>query len=459
MTQDDVRTETLLALKDEARARYEELRSKGLALDLTRGKPSPEQLDLADSLLTLPGEGPVAGDGTDVRNYGGASGIADIRQIWAEVLGVPVDTLIAGDASSLSIMFDLVSWAHTFGTQDSPRPWSQEEQVTWICPVPGYDRHFAITERFGYRMVTVPLREDGPDMDAVRELVRDPQVKGMWTVPVFANPTGVTISRDVARQLAEMETAAPDFRVVWDNAYAVHTLTDTFPEIIDVTALAAEAGHPNRFWHLSSTSKITFAGAGVAFLNSSTENLDWYRSIAGVRSIGPNKVNQLAHARYFGSADGVREVMLRHADSLAPKFRAVLEILDRRLGGLGVAEWTRPEGGYFISLDVLDGTAARVVELAREAGVSLTAAGSSFPLRHDPDDRNIRLAPSMPTTEQLVTAMDGVATCVILAAIEAVEAGGAAGGAGAAGTAEDDAATSGAEAEAAAEGAPEAEGR
>ncbi|CAM5407517.1 aminotransferase class I/II-fold pyridoxal phosphate-dependent enzyme [Corynebacterium variabile] len=423
----EANTDRLLALKDEVTASYEELKARNLGLNLTRGKPSSEQLDIGESLLSLPGEDDhTLADGTDVRNYGGGDGIREIRELWAEVLGIPADLVVAGDASSLNIMFDLISWSHTFGNNDSERPWAAEETVKWICPVPGYDRHFSITETFGYEMVTIPMNEDGPDVDAIRELVKDPQVKGMWVVPVFSNPTGATVSREVAEALASMETAAPDFRIIWDNAYAVHTLTDEFPEILDIVGIAAEAGNPNRFWAMSSTSKITLAGAGVAFFNSSKENLDWYRKYATIRGIGPNKVNQLAHVRYFGNAEGVRSVMRKHSGILGPKFRAVTEILEKRLGGLGIAEWTHPAGGYFISVDLLDGTAKRTVELAKEAGIALTGAGSAFPLKSDPNNRNLRLAPSLPPQEEVEVAMDGVATCMLLAAIEAAEAAGVA---------------------------------
>ncbi len=423
----EANTDRLLALKDEVTASYEELKARNLGLNLTRGKPSSEQLDIGESLLSLPGEDDhTLADGTDVRNYGGGDGIREIRELWAGVLGIPADLVVAGDASSLNIMFDLISWSHTFGNNDSERPWAAEETVKWICPVPGYDRHFSITETFGYEMVTIPMNEDGPDVDAIRELVKDPQVKGMWVVPVFSNPTGATVSREVAEALASMETAAPDFRIIWDNAYAVHTLTDEFPEILDIVGIAAEAGNPNRFWAMSSTSKITLAGAGVAFFNSSKENLDWYRKYATIRGIGPNKVNQLAHVRYFGNAEGVRSVMRKHSGILGPKFRAVTEILEKRLGGLGIAEWTHPAGGYFISVDLLDGTAKRTVELAKEAGIALTGAGSAFPLKNDPNNRNLRLAPSLPPQEEVEVAMDGVATCMLLAAIEAAEAAGAA---------------------------------
>ena len=415
----DFDADQLAAFAAEVRQDYDALKDKDLKLDLTRGKPAAEQLDLADALLELPGKGNHhAADGTDVRNYGNLAGLADVRGIWAELLGVELEQIYAGDSSSLNIMFDLVSWAYAFGTNDSERPWKDEETVKWICPVPGYDRHFTITEKFGFEMISVPMLEDGPDLNAIQELVKDPQVKGMWVVPVFSNPTGVTTSEEIARGLAEMETAAPDFRIVWDNAYAVHTLTDEFPPVHDVLGFAEAAGNPNRFWYLTSTSKITHAGAGVSFFASSVDNLDWYKSIASVRGIGPNKVNQLAHARYFGDADGVREVMRKHADILAPKFTKVLEILEERLGQYEVARWTEPKGGYFISLDVIDGTASRVVELAKEAGIALTGAGSSFPLKQDPNNRNIRLAPSLPPVAEVTAAMDGVATCVLLAAVE-----------------------------------------
>ncbi|WP_257183341.1 aminotransferase [Corynebacterium cystitidis] len=409
-------------LSTQIRQQYEQLKASGLKLDLTRGKPSAEQLDFSEELLNLPGAGNhTASIGEDVRNYGNVAGIVDIRAIWAELLGVPVENVYAGDSSSLNIMFDLVTWSYLFGNNDSERPWHEEDTVKWVCPVPGYDRHFTITEHLGFEMITVPMLEDGPDMDAVEKLVQDPQVKGMWTVPVFGNPTGISFSEEVTDRLAAMKTAAPDFRIVWDNAYAVHTLNDEFPALYNVLEKSAAAGNPNRFWVMTSTSKITHAGSGVSFFASSEKNLKWYSSIAGVRGIGPNKVNQLAHAKFFGNAEGVRTHMRKHAGNLAPKFKAVLEILENRLGEYDVARWTSPAGGYFISLDVIDGTATRVWELARDAGITLTQAGSSFPLKDDPNDRNIRLAPSLPPQEEVEQAMDGVATCVLYAAIEKLQ--------------------------------------
>ncbi|MGV0344826.1 aminotransferase class I/II-fold pyridoxal phosphate-dependent enzyme [Corynebacterium lehmanniae] len=410
-------------LAQRTRQQYDELKARNLNLDLTRGKPSSEQLDFSNALLSLPGEGDYTDNtGADVRNYGGLTGIPDIRELWAEALGIDPDNLIAGDSSSLNIMFDLISWSYIWGNNDSPRPWKDEETVKWICPVPGYDRHFSITEHFGFEMVQVPMTPTGPDMDAVEELVKDPQVKGMWTVPVFGNPTGVTFAPEVVEKLAAMETAAPDFRIVWDNAYAIHTLTGAQTDNPDVIALAEKHGDPNRFWYMSSTSKITLAGSGVAFFASSKANLEWYASHASIRGIGPNKVNQLAHARLLGDVQGLHTLMKQHANSLAPKFEAVIGILQGRLGEYGVAQWTEPEGGYFISLDVLDGSATRVWELAKDAGITLTKAGASFPGGVDEKDQNIRLAPSLPPLDEVRTAMDGVATCVLLACVEAAEA-------------------------------------
>ena len=419
MAVDSYDVSVLAARKEEFAKAYEELKARNLSLDLTRGKPSAQQLDFANELLQLPGSEFTSAAGEDVRNYGNGKGIVDIRAIWAQLLELPVDNVLAQDASSLNIQFDLISWALQFGTVDSPRPWNEEPVLKWLCPVPGYDRHFSITEHFGFEMIPVPLLEDGPDMDVVEKLVAaDPQIKGMWNVPMFSNPTGVTYSEQVCRRLVEMETAAPDFRLIWDNAYMVHILRGEFPPIHNVVKWAEEAGHPNRVWAFGSTSKITFAGAGVAFYASSEANLADYLNHAGIRGIGPNKVNQLAHAKFFGDAEGVRAQMLRHAESLAPKFAKVLEILHSRLDEYGVAEWSEPNGGYFVSLDVVDGTARRVIELAAEAGVALTGSGSSFPLKQDPNDRNIRLAPSLPPLAELEPAMEVVAACVLLAAAE-----------------------------------------
>ncbi|NLG54267.1 MAG: aminotransferase class I/II-fold pyridoxal phosphate-dependent enzyme [Rhodococcus sp.] len=401
-------------------ANYEQLKTEKLTLDLTRGKPSPEQLDLSNDLLMLPGAGEFKDDsGTDCRNYGGLTGLLGLRKIFGELLGIPASNLLAGGNASLEIMHDLVVFSLLHGTVDSPRPWSQEPVVKFLCPSPGYDRHFAITETFGVEMIPVAMNPDGPDMAEVTRLVgADPQIKGMWVVPTYSNPTGAVYSEDIVRELASMPTAAPDFRLFWDNAYAVHPLFGDTAPAYDVLGMAAEAGYPNRPLVLASTSKITFAGAGVSFFGSSTENLAWYQQHYGKKSIGPDKVNQLRHLRFFGDADGVRAHMERHRELLAPKFELVLRILEDRLGASKVASWTEPKGGYFISLDVPEGTAARVIDLAKDAGIALTAAGSAFPYRNDPEDTNIRIAPSYPSLDELDKAMNGLATCVLLAATE-----------------------------------------
>ena len=410
----------LQAQHDRQQRDYAELKTKNLALDLTRGKPSSEQLDLSNGLLTLPGEGNFRDDeGVDTRNYGGQNGLTGLRGIFGELLGIPVPNLVAGNNASLEFMHDVVVFAMLHGGVDSPRPWVQEPAVKFLCPSPGYDRHFAITESLGIEMITVPMREDGPDVDMVEELVAaDPAIKGMWCVPVYSNPTGTVYSWEVVRRLVQMRTAAEDFRLFWDNAYPVHTLTNDFVRQVDVLGLAAQAGHPNRPYVFASTSKITFAGSGVSFFGGSLGNIAWYLQYAGKKSIGPDKVNQLRHLRFLRDADGVRLHMMRHQQLLAPKFELVLDILDRRLSDSKIASWTEPKGGYFISLDVLPGTAKRTVGLAKDAGIAVTEAGASFPYRKDPDDTNIRIAPSFPPLPDLAEAIDGLATCALLAAAE-----------------------------------------
>ena len=388
---------------------YAELQGKGLRLDLTRGKPSPAQLDLSNALLELPGRDAYRdSDGTDVRNYGG-------------LLGIPVPNLIAGNNASLELMHDTVVFSLLHGGVDSPRPWIAEPVVKFLCPVPGYDRHFALTENLGIEMIPVPMLGDGPDVDLIEGLVAaDPAIKGMWCVPVFANPTGVTYSWEVVGRLVQMRTAATDFRLFWDNAYAVHTLTPDFMRQIDVLGPAAAAGNQNRPLVFASTSKITFAGAGVSFLGGSLGNIAWYLQHAGKKSIGPDKVNQFRHLKFFGDADGVRMHMQRHRELLAPKFALVGQVLEDRLGESKIASWTDPKGGYFVSLDVWPGTARRTVALAKDAGIAVTEAGSAFPYRKDPEDKNIRIAPSFPSEDDLRSAIDGLATCALLAATESL---------------------------------------
>ncbi|MBC7302180.1 MAG: aminotransferase class I/II-fold pyridoxal phosphate-dependent enzyme [Nocardia sp.] len=412
--------EELVSEHESQTANYASLKTEKLTLDLTRGKPSPEQLDLSSSLLSLPGEGDYRdSSGADCRNYGGLTGLPELRAIFGELLGIPVGQLLAGNNASLEIMHELIVFAMLYGTPDSPRRWVDDEPIKWLCPAPGYDRHFAITEALGIEMITIPMRHDGPDTHAIAALLaNDPQIKGLWAVPNYSNPTGVVYSEEVVRELVSMPAAAPDFRLFWDNAYAVHPLTDTAAPVIDVLGLAAAAGNPNRPLVLASTSKITFAGAGVSFFGSSQANIDWYLSHASKKSIGPDKLNQLRHLRFFTDAEGVREHMQKHRALLEPKFALVRRILEDRLGATKVASWTEPKGGYFISLDVLDGTAARVIALAKEAGIALTAAGSAFPYGTDPEDKNIRIAPSFPQLAELEKAMDGLATCVLLAATE-----------------------------------------
>ncbi|MCM6778569.1 aminotransferase class I/II-fold pyridoxal phosphate-dependent enzyme [Nocardia sp. CDC159] len=400
-------------------ANYATLKTEKLTLDLTRGKPSPEQLDLSAELLTLPGAGDFRdGSGTDCRNYGGLHGLPELRAIFGELLGIPVDNLLAGNNASLELMHDVIVYSMLHGTADSPRRWV-DEPIKFLCPAPGYDRHFAITQSLGVEMIPIAIDHDGPDVRRIAELVAsDPAIKGLWAVPNYSNPTGVTFSEEVARELVSMPTAAPDFRLFWDNAYAVHPLTDTADPVLDILGMAAAAGNPNRPFVFASTSKITFAGGGVSFLGASKANLDWYLSHAAKRSIGPDKINQLRHLRFFKDADGVRAHMQKHRAILEPKFKLVLRILEERLGASKVASWTEPKGGYFISLDVLEGTAARVVALAKDAGIALTPAGSAFPYGKDPEDKNIRIAPSFPKLDDLEKAMNGLATCVLLAATE-----------------------------------------
>ena len=408
----------LAAFLTDRQAAYARLCDLGLTLDLTRGKPSAEQLNLSNGLLALPTR-TLDATGADIRNYGGLAGLPELRSIFAELLGVPTQQLLAAGNSSLEVMHQVLVHLRLHGRAGSPRPWAQEERVAFVCPVPGYDRHFTMLAHHGIEMIPVPMTADGPDPDAVAAAVAaDPAVKGMWVVPTYANPTGAVCTQEVAAALAAMPTAAPDFTIFWDNAYAVHHLSTEEAKSADLLTLCAASGHPDRAFLFASTSKITYAGAGVAFVGSSPANIAWYLDHQQYATIGPDKVNQLRHAELLGSAQGVRDLMARHREILAPKFAAVLDALHAELDGLGIATWTSPTGGYFVNLDVLDGTASRVVALAKAAGIALTPAGSAFPHGHDPDDRNIRLAPTFPSLEDVRTAMAGVATCVALAAAE-----------------------------------------
>ena len=417
----DLRTLTRTELSgrlDVLRDEHARFKNRGLHLNMTRGKPSAEQLDLSQPLLSQPGtDSHTAQDGTDCRNYGGLQGLAELRAAFAGLLQVPVEQLVAFGNSSLELMYESVVDAILFGLPGSSAPWQREGQAAMLCPVPGYDRHFAVCEKLGIDMIPVPMTETGPDMDEVERLILDERVKGIWCVPLYSNPTGACYSSETVRRLAAMETAAPDFRIFWDNAYAVHHLGDGEP-LADILNLCERHGHHDRAFVFASTSKITTAGSGVAFFGSSPANVSCLLNHLSKRTIGPDKINQLRHARFLPDAQAVRDHMERHAELLRPKFELVHAVLEKRLGDTGVATWTRPRGGYFVSLDVLDGCAARVVELAGYAGIALTRAGVTFPYGKDPRDRNIRIAPSYPSLAEVGDAVEGLALCVELAAVE-----------------------------------------
>ena len=410
----------LEALRGRIQAGYDAFKARGLKLDMTRGKPAPEQLSLAEPMLALPGNGDTTTEaGEDARNYGGLQGIAEARALYAPILGVPPSQVVVGDNSSLALMHDTVLWSMVKGVPGGARPWGQEEDVAFLCPVPGYDRHFVICEEYGIRLIPVPLTGEGPDMDEVERLAADPAVKGMWCVPKYSNPSGEVYSGAVIRRLAAMKAGAADFRLFWDDAYAVHHLTGTRHAIANIVELCAEAGNPDRAFVFASTSKVTLAGAGLAFFASSPANVAWFLRSAEKRTIGPDKLNQLRHVRFLRDQAGIAAHMERHRALIAPKFAAVLEALEARLAGTGVARWTKPEGGYFISLDARPGTAKRVVALAKEAGLALTPAGSTWPGGADPRDSNLRLAPTFPSLDNVRLASEGIALCVLLAGLEA----------------------------------------
>ncbi|WP_437740540.1 aminotransferase class I/II-fold pyridoxal phosphate-dependent enzyme [Sorangium sp. So ce302] len=411
--------DALASLTRELEARFAAFEARGLKLDMTRGKPSSEQLDLANGMLALPGAGDlVASDGSDTRNYGGLDGLPEMKAIFAEMLEVPSEQVIVGGNSSLTMMHDAVVRALIHGVPDGSGPWVKQPKVKFLCPSPGYDRHFAICEHHGIEMITIDLRDDGPDMDQVEKLVaEDAAIKGMWSVPKYSNPTGTTYSPEVVRRLASMKTAAPDFRLFWDNAYAVHDLYAEGDPLANIVPACQSAGHPNRPIVFASTSKISFAGSGVAAMAGSPANVADAKKHLGIQTIGPDKVNQLRHVRFYKDYKGLLSHMQRHAELMRPKFEAVTTTFERELGGKGIATWTSPRGGYFVSLDTLDGCAKEVVRLANKAGVKLTGAGATYPYGRDPRDRNIRVAPSMPPLDQIRVAMDVVAVCVQLASV------------------------------------------
>ncbi|MGH8177645.1 MAG: aminotransferase class I/II-fold pyridoxal phosphate-dependent enzyme [Steroidobacter sp.] len=414
-----MQADDLRAYRGQLRQRYEAFAGRGVKLNLTRGKPSSQQLDLCNELLSLPGANDYVSGAIDCRNYGELQGLPELRALLAPIFGVSADRVIIGDNASLSLMHDAIVFSMLKGTCDSERPWSKESRIAFLCPVPGYDRHFFICQEMGIDMIPVPLLEDGPDMDAVQKLVAsDPQIKGMWCVPKYSNPTGAVYSSEKIERLARMKSAADDFRIFWDNAYAVHHLTPERIEIANMDEACARHGNPNRAFIFGSTSKATFAGSGVGLFAGSKENAAWYLKRIEKRTIGGDKVNQLRHIRLLKNTNGIAPLMDRHRAIMAPKFNKVGEILAERLGASGVARWTKPKGGYFITLDVLDGCAREVVKLAKAAGVELTPAGSTHPLGDDPRDRTIRIAPSFPDLAEVTQAAEGVALCVLLATAE-----------------------------------------
>lgn len=409
---------------EQLQQRYDAFKAQGLQLDMTRGKPSAAQLDLANDLLGWDDPKAIkSSDGADARNYGGLDGIPEMKAIFAEMLEVPAAQVIVGGNASLQMMHDAVVRALLHPVPGADTAWGKLPEVTFLCPSPGYDRHFAICQHLGIKMIPVGLGEDGPDMDEVERLVAsDASIKGMWCVPKYSNPTGITYSKAVVDRLARMKTAAPDFRLFWDNAYAVHDLDDQGDELENILTACAAAGNPNRPLVFASTSKISFAGAGVACMAASQENVAEAKKHLAIQTIGPDKVNQLRHVKFFKDFAGVKAHMKKHAEILRPKFAAVEEIFQRELGGTGVATWTRPNGGYFVSLDTPDGCASEVVKLAAEAGVKLTGAGATFPYGKDPRNRNIRIAPSLPPLDQIQVAMEVVAVCVKLVAAKKAQA-------------------------------------
>lgn len=409
----------LEALQKELQAKYDACKAKGLKLDMSRGKPSKAQLDLSEPLLTVLNANDQMTDGkTDVRNYGVLEGIPSCRKLFGEIMDVPMENVIAGGSSSLTMMYDTMMRLWVFGAPGY-EPWSKQGKIKWLCPAPGYDRHFAITGQLGMEMITVPMLADGPDMDMIEKLAaEDDSIKGVWCVPKYSNPEGKTYSAETVRRFASMKTAAPDFRIFWDNAYIVHHLSDDQDELVNIFDEAKKYGTEDRILEFCSTSKITLAGAGVAAMAASEANIAWTKKIMTVQAISPDKVNQLRHVRFFGDKKGIEEHMKKHAALLKPKFDMVLSMLEENLGGTGAGSWHTPKGGYFISFDAMPGCAKRINTLCKEAGVVMTGAGATFPYGNDPKDSNLRIAPSMPPVEELKAAAEVFCTCALLAAVE-----------------------------------------
>ena len=413
--------EELEALKNELEAEYKKFQDMGLKLDMSRGKPSAEQLDISMGMMDVLNSSSdlKCREGIDCRNYGVIDGIQEAKELLADLIEVPADKIIIYGNSSLNVMYDTVARSMTHGVCGST-PWCKLPVVKFLCPVPGYDRHFAITEYFGIEMINVPMTPEGPDMDMVEKLVStDAAIKGIWCVPKYSNPQGITYSDETVRRFARLKPAAEDFRIYWDNAYNVHHLYDDDQDtILEILHECEEAGNPDLVYKFSSTSKISFPGSGVAAISASYNNLKDIKKQMSIQTIGHDKLNQLRHVRYFKNLDGIKEHMKKHAAIMRPKFEAVEEILERELGGLEIGSWLKPKGGYFISFDALDGCAKRIVSLAKEAGVVMTGAGATYPYGKDPHDSNIRIAPSFPPLHELVQATELFVLCVKLASAE-----------------------------------------
>ncbi len=401
------------------KASYEAQKSLGLRLDMSRGKPGKEQLDLVTDMagvLLRPED--FISDGIDSRNYGNVDGLPAAKRLFADILGCRPEECFVGGNASLQLMYDAVAKAYTNGLLHSDKPWCKLDTVKWLCPAPGYDRHFKVSQSFGMELITVPMTPQGPDMDRVEELIRDPAVKGMWNVPKYSNPDGIVYSDETIRRLAAMKPAAPDFMLMWDNAYCIHEFDAPFRPFPDILRLCRENGNGDMVFEFASTSKITFPGAGIAVMATSEANLAYLKPLINVQIISYDKVNQLRHVRYLKDKEHTLALMRRHAEILRPKFRAVLDALDATVAPLGIAEYHRPVGGYFISLNAMPGTARRTLELCKEAGVTMTGAGATFPYGVDPQDSNIRIAPSLPPAEELRQAIAVFCTCLRLAALE-----------------------------------------
>lgn len=419
----DMSREELLELKSRLEKEFEDVKGKGLKLDMSRGKPSKAQLDLSMGMMDVlkSTSDLVCEEGVDCRNYGVIDGIKEAKQLLSDMMEVPKDNIIIFGNSSLNVMYDTVARAMTHGIMGST-PWAKLDKIKFLCPVPGYDRHFAITEHFGIEMINIPMTSDGPDMDLVEQYVEnDPAVKGIWCVPKYSNPQGYTYSEETVKRFANLKPAAPDFRIYWDNAYSVHHLYDDEKDqdfLLEILDECAKAGNPDMVYKFTSTSKISFPGSGIAALAASKANLDDIRKYITVQTIGHDKLNQLRHVKFFKDLEGVHAHMRKHAAILRPKFEMVEATLEKELGGLGIGEWTTPKGGYFISFESLDGCAKKIVAMAKEAGVVMTGAGATYPYGKDPKDSNIRIAPSFPPIEELEKAAQVFVVCVKLASVE-----------------------------------------